>query len=695
MVYGTQNGPFFSLDGGQTVQKSQYNIAAPPPNSTITPIGDPSVAIGASSKQTFYFTEAEQASGTSVNKINAVGLYHSADGKTFDLTSFPVNCANPTNDPNTDCVNPDQPQLAADRMNQVPQLSGGPLDELYLAWRNIAGTAANSHIDVACSRDGGITWNVDKSTFRNGAADFPRLGVAPNGDLLVAYAAYNDDTLTTYTLKVKRFESCARGFSLITSGQVAPVHEVSGMPGLDRPALANYSLAFDDEDRFGSTIFIVFANEASAGNDDIHVSESRDGGATWNNDAIVNTASAGHRYFPWICSSHGAKFVTWYDRRNDMPDATGKSPGLTAYFRSSVFDDGTLGTAGTPGTVGVVKPDINVSGVDDAQCASGFPAAFDALPSDMPVGLEEGQCSSLPAGFILGGRCQPSGFFCDFRKGCADPSDQCTPLGGAIGGFGAPKYGDYNGAACAQGALFMAWASATPPPGACLVNGISCNSPSHCCSGNCVGGACAPTAAACTPNGGSCLQDQDCCGSNGANGGCEARTCVPAVTMYTDSTVLQTRKVTVCGTIEVDNQGTRAKESHTSTFFLSPTNLTGFDSQETQVIGGCKSPPFGKPFAQVGGSIDISASLNLDNSVSVNLHDRLAACDAGLFCAFACGFDTTPIQDHTADLKMILPGQGQLFDDHLQNSDNDVFADYHFIAFNDCEGCSTTIPCPQ
>ena len=32
-------------------------------------------------------------------------------------------------------------------------------------------------------------------------------------------------------------------------------------------------------------------------------------------------------------------------------------------------------------------------------------------------------------------------------------------------GGGCPKYGDYNGNACAGGRLFMAWASATPPTG--------------------------------------------------------------------------------------------------------------------------------------------------------------------------------------------------------------------------------------
>jgi hypothetical protein len=221
---------------------------------------------------------------------------------------------------------------------------------------------------------------------------------------------------------------------------VPNITEVTDMPGLDRPTAGNYAVTFDDAVTNASAIFMVYVNEASAGNDDVHVVESRDGGTTWNLDSIINTSGAGRRYFPWICSTAGQKFVTWYDRRNSSP----ASPDLTAYYRSSVFDNGSSKTVG-------VGPDVNVSGVDDPQCAPGFPGLVRAP-------LEETQCTNLPAGFVPGGTCQGPcppgtpgcGQQCDFRNPQCPASQTCTP------GNGVPKYGDYNGAACALRTLYMA-----------------------------------------------------------------------------------------------------------------------------------------------------------------------------------------------------------------------------------------------
>src|SRR5713226_203929 len=49
---------------------------------------------------------------------------------------------------------------------------------------------------------------------------------------------------------------------------------------------------------------------------------------------------------------------------------------------------------------------------------------------------------------------------CDFANpGCA-PGEKCQLWGGGL-----PKYGDYNGTACAAGHVYATWASATPPAG--------------------------------------------------------------------------------------------------------------------------------------------------------------------------------------------------------------------------------------
>ena len=47
IVYGTQNGPFRSTNGGQTVTASTFNTAPAPPNTVFASNGDPTVAVGA------------------------------------------------------------------------------------------------------------------------------------------------------------------------------------------------------------------------------------------------------------------------------------------------------------------------------------------------------------------------------------------------------------------------------------------------------------------------------------------------------------------------------------------------------------------------------------------------------------------------------------------------------------------------
>jgi hypothetical protein len=305
VVYGTQNGPYVSFDGGQTVNKSLFNTAFTPTVGggavPFTSGGDPTVAVGAPVKnpngsfsQSIYFAQLQlvtPAPPGGGKPIAAVGLYQSTTdndgknlGKNFFLTSFPINCATAINPP---CALPDRPQLAADRVNRVGDQNQNS-DQLYLAWREFQSQTPNSimRVVVACSRDGGQTWNnVDRTTMSKatrGIGDFPQLSVDPkDGSLLVVYAVYNPFP-TNYALTVQRWSSCAKGFQTLggPSTVVANVTEVTDMPGLDRAPNGNYAAAFDDADS-SSNVFVVYANETSAGNDDILVVESRDGGTTW------------------------------------------------------------------------------------------------------------------------------------------------------------------------------------------------------------------------------------------------------------------------------------------------------------------------------------------------------------------------------------------------------------------------------
>jgi hypothetical protein len=125
----------------------------------------------------------------------------------------------------------------------------------------------------------------------------------------------------------------------------------------------------------------------------------------------IDAGATTQRFMPWICSTGGAAFVSWYDRsatigttRNDLTD----------YVLGSVLGRGSSLAGGLI---------VNLSGNPDPQCNSGFP--------------------------------------CGSRGNANAMACMVAPKPGS----GCPKYGDYNGNACAAGRVYTAWASATAPPG--------------------------------------------------------------------------------------------------------------------------------------------------------------------------------------------------------------------------------------
>src|SRR4029077_16201488 len=92
--------------------------------------------------------------------------------------------------------------------------------------------------------------------------------------------------------------------------------------------------------------FVLFINETSnnggTGNVDVRFAESTDGGGSFRTSTTpLNRTNVGRRYHPWICSTQGILYVTWYDRR----DAGSSAADLTGYFYSSLGDPGNSGAA--------------------------------------------------------------------------------------------------------------------------------------------------------------------------------------------------------------------------------------------------------------------------------------------------------------------------------------------------------------
>ena len=381
--------------------------------------GDPSLAVGQSGN--IYYAWIGGTSSTALSD----GVSRSTDnGHTFSFRGLAATCPG-----STSCSVADQEHIAADRNNT--SASGG--DRVYNVWRNFAPTFS---LRISCSSDGGMSWTAGTTI---GAGDFPRVSVGGDGSVYVAWASGGN-------LMLHKFSDCDAGLAPQVGWPitVTPFTSVAcPVPGLDRcngrNLLSSPKVAVDDLDP--RHLYYVLATATGAGNENVMVFDSTDGGATFPRSVRVNSAVTARRFMPWVSVYGGTAAVGWYDRRN----ATTANNDLTRFFRGGA-------TVRGPNLVALAEADL--SGTSDNQCST-WPAATNAS-------TDSESCSVQPQ---LAGRCFSSlgpppvgsGAPCDFSTpGCA-VGEMC------FAGRGFPKYGDYNGNAAGAGRLYSAWSSSVPP----------------------------------------------------------------------------------------------------------------------------------------------------------------------------------------------------------------------------------------
>lgn len=429
VVVAANPGYAFSNNGG-TSFTPMGGTPAPFPRD-----GDPSLAVGATGN--FYYAFIGYPNGTAAaggvtGCSNSVSV--SPTGQTFTWRSHAVLCTNmmPV------CF-PDQEHIAADRVNTV-----GGNDQVYVVWRNFTNAAATTcrfgsgsvTPRITCSSDSGTTWPTTVSLT---GGDFPRVTAGQDGFVYVAYRAGGNMMLDKYS-------SCSAG--LVRQGGfprvVSAFTDVTcPVPGLDRcndgNILSSPTAAVDDLNP--NHIYFAYANSTGATNANVIVADSTDGGTTFPRSVVVNNAVTGRRFAPWVSAYGGVAYVSWYDR--SMATTTND---MTRYFG---------GSASVRGGNLVAGAQIDISQATDPQCASGWPCGSRAT-GDSESCTTQPQVAGLCLNAMGGGSAVP----CDFSTPLCPGGETCQVWGG-----GCPKYGDYNGNAVRNGRWYVAWASATAPPG--------------------------------------------------------------------------------------------------------------------------------------------------------------------------------------------------------------------------------------
>jgi BNR repeat-like domain len=184
---------------------------------------------------------------------------------------------------------------------------------VYYADTNFHGQQGSSPIVFSRSTDGGRTWSSPRTistggppgSSNNQGAD---IAVAPNGTIYLAFAAFSQQGVNT--INVVKSTDCGRHW---TQPVVVSTIGAGQAPGV---AFRTPTFAFLATDTTNSNL-VYAAYQSLAGDYDVFVRRSTNGGATWSAPVQVHDdPGARHQIFPTIEVSNHALHVAWYDFRN-------------------------------------------------------------------------------------------------------------------------------------------------------------------------------------------------------------------------------------------------------------------------------------------------------------------------------------------------------------------------------------------
>jgi hypothetical protein len=414
--------------------------------------GDSSIAFG----QSGAFYVAGLFGGNCPANNNCIEVTSSTDnGQTFPLANRVNGVVCPNSGAGACSV--DQEHIAADRINS----GTGGADRVYIAVRNCQGNCGTNGAFVTCSPDSGATWAPALAL--EAGSDFPRVAVGGDGSLYVVFRNGSNiridkfNACTTSAAQITRasasFPNTVSAFSTIPDCQSGTPPANPGFPGLDRcnngNLLSSPTVTVDDTN--ANHVYVAWANNTAnnnntiLNNENVVVADSTNGGVNWRTPVTINTNPTARRFMPWVCATGGSAFVTWYDRRS----ATAANNDLTDYFAAS---------AGlNAGNLVANNDEFKISTTSDPQCnlwPTGPRNTLDAENCSVQPQLA-GNCCTVA---LVNGNCPAgmgSGNRCDFTSTTCPGSETCQTDGVGTN----PKYGDYNGNACALGRLYTVFAS--------------------------------------------------------------------------------------------------------------------------------------------------------------------------------------------------------------------------------------------
>jgi hypothetical protein len=225
----------------------------------------------------------------------------------------------------------DKPFTATDTRSGSPHQG-----RIYVTWTQFKYTRVptfyvESPILLSYSDDGGATWNgphaVTTPTLNRDQGSVPAVG--PNGEVYVAFENYNTLGSTNQIMVATSLDGGN------TFSPPVKVDDVFDIPVRLKNSAFRIN-SFPSIAACGSGLVHVVWGDYRSGNADVLLSNSADGGQTWDSPIIVNSdQTTADQFFPWIAGAEGGALQVAFLQRDDAPGNR-----LLNTWLSTSFDNG-------------------------------------------------------------------------------------------------------------------------------------------------------------------------------------------------------------------------------------------------------------------------------------------------------------------------------------------------------------------